>query len=64
MPDTFLYFAYGSNMLTKRLRAKDRAPSARAEGCCLVEKLPNLLHGIATVPYVREAILRTHLAPL
>ena len=28
--DTFLYFAYGSNMLTRRLRAPDRAPSAVA----------------------------------
>jgi len=25
----FLYFAYGSNMLTSRLKAEDRAPSAR-----------------------------------
>jgi gamma-glutamylcyclotransferase len=32
MADRFLYFAYGSNMLTRRLRAPDRAPSARAEG--------------------------------
>lgn len=30
MTDTFLYFAYGSNMLTRRLR--ERAPSARAIG--------------------------------
>jgi gamma-glutamylcyclotransferase len=29
-PDTFLYFAYGSNMLTRRLLG--RAPSARAVG--------------------------------
>jgi cation transport regulator ChaC len=27
---TFLYFAYGSNMCEQRLRAADRAPSARA----------------------------------
>ena len=26
--DTFHYFAYGSNMLTRRLKAEDRAPSA------------------------------------
>lgn len=26
--DTYLYFAYGSDMLTKRLQASDRAPSA------------------------------------
>jgi gamma-glutamylcyclotransferase len=26
---SFLYFAYGSNMLSRRLRAADRAPSAR-----------------------------------
>ncbi len=29
-PDSFLYFAYGSNMLTRRLR--ERTPSARAVG--------------------------------
>jgi gamma-glutamylcyclotransferase len=29
MADRFLYFAYGSNMLTRRLCAKDRAPSAQ-----------------------------------
>lgn len=28
----FRYFAYGSNMLSARLRAKDRAPSAQATG--------------------------------
>jgi hypothetical protein len=27
-PDTFLYFAYGSNMSPERLRAEDRTPSA------------------------------------
>src|SRR5574337_264602 len=27
---TFLYFAYGANMLTRRLQAVDRAPSAVA----------------------------------
>jgi hypothetical protein len=27
-PERFLYFAYGSNMLTRRLRAADRTPSA------------------------------------
>ena len=30
MSASFLYFAYGSNMLTRRLRAADRAPSAQA----------------------------------
>jgi gamma-glutamylcyclotransferase len=29
---TFIYFAYGSNMLSRRLRAPGRAPSARAVG--------------------------------
>jgi len=29
---TFMYFAYGSNMLSRRLRATDRTPSARAIG--------------------------------
>ncbi len=28
-PSTFLYFAYGSNLLTRRLQAATRAPSAR-----------------------------------
>lgn len=32
MDDRFLYFAYGSNMLTRRLRDAKRAPSAIAEG--------------------------------
>jgi gamma-glutamylcyclotransferase len=32
MADRFLYFAYGSNMLTRRLCAKDRAPSAQRVG--------------------------------
>lgn len=32
MDDRFLYFAYGSNMLTRRLRAARRAPSAVAIG--------------------------------
>lgn len=30
--NTFLYFAYGSNMLTARLQAPERCPSARARG--------------------------------
>jgi gamma-glutamylcyclotransferase len=30
--DTFLYFAYGSNMLTRRLTGAARAPSAVCEG--------------------------------
>ena len=29
---TFVYFAYGSNMLTRRLQAADRAPTARVIG--------------------------------
>jgi AIG2-like family len=32
MADRFLYFAYGSNMLTRRLRAPSRAPSAQVIG--------------------------------
>src|SRR5208282_3135763 len=35
MANRFLYFAYGSNMLTQRLRA--RAPSARVEGTGFLE---------------------------
>ena len=35
--NTIIYFAYGSNMLTRRLRAKDRAPSAHAIGVGFVE---------------------------
>jgi len=31
-PNTFLYFAYGSNMATRRLRAARRCPSAQAQG--------------------------------
>jgi len=30
--NTFVYFAYGSNMLERRLKAADRAPSARFTG--------------------------------
>lgn len=37
MPDHFRYFAYGSNMLSRRLRAPERAPSAQAEGIGYVE---------------------------
>jgi gamma-glutamylcyclotransferase len=32
MNERFLHFAYGSNMLTRRLAAADRAPSAKAKG--------------------------------
>lgn len=32
----FLYFAYGSNMLTRRLAAQERAPSARFRSCGFV----------------------------
>src|SRR3990167_6529353 len=32
VPTTFKYFAYGSNMLTRRLRAKKQAPSAKPIG--------------------------------
>ena len=35
--NTFLYFAYGSNMLTRRLTARRRTPSARFEGIGYVE---------------------------
>jgi gamma-glutamylcyclotransferase len=38
MASTFLYFAYGSNMLTRRLRAPNRAPSAALEGIGFVER--------------------------
>lgn len=34
---TFKYFGYGSNMLTRRLTATDRAPSAKAIGVGYVE---------------------------
>lgn len=34
---TYKYFAYGSNMLTRRLTAADRAPSARPIGIGYVE---------------------------
>jgi hypothetical protein len=34
-PDSFLYFAYGSNMLTRRLKA--RTPSATAQGTAFVD---------------------------
>jgi gamma-glutamylcyclotransferase len=34
--DTFKYFAYGSNMLTERLRAPSRCPSAKAIGIAVV----------------------------
>jgi len=37
MPATYQYFAYGSNMLTRRLTAADRAPSARPIGIGYVE---------------------------
>lgn len=30
--NTFLYFAYGSNMLTSRIRSADRCPTARTVG--------------------------------
>jgi gamma-glutamylcyclotransferase len=32
LPGTFLYFAYGSNMFTRRLTAPSRTPSALPEG--------------------------------
>jgi cation transport regulator ChaC len=32
MPDHFLCFAYGSNMLNRRIQAADRAPSAQSQG--------------------------------
>src|SRR5688572_25374623 len=37
MPKTFLYFAYGSNMLTRRLTAPKRAPSAVTIGTGFVQ---------------------------
>lgn len=36
-PTTYKYFAYGSNMLTRRLTAADRAPSAKPVGIGYVE---------------------------
>lgn len=36
-PTTFQYFAYGSNMFTRRLTAADRAPSAKPVGIGYVE---------------------------
>jgi len=36
-PATFTYFAYGSNMLTRRLTAKSRAPSAKRVATGFVE---------------------------
>src|SRR5437773_1939720 len=36
-PTTFQYFAYGSNMLTRRLSAADRAPSAKRIGIGYLE---------------------------
>ena len=36
-PTTFQYFAYGSNMLTRRLTAANRAPSAKPIGIGYVE---------------------------
>jgi len=36
-PATFTYFAYGSNMLTRRLTAKARAPSAKRVATGFVE---------------------------
>jgi len=36
-PITYKYFAYGSNMLTRRLTTADRAPSARPIGIGYVE---------------------------
>lgn len=37
IPTTFKYFAYGSNMLTRRLTAKSRAPSAKVVGTGYIE---------------------------
>lgn len=36
-PATFTYFAYGSNMLTRRLTASDRAPSAKRVATGFIE---------------------------
>lgn len=36
-PETFRYFAYGSNMLERRLLAAERAPSAKSIGIGYVE---------------------------
>ena len=37
-PERFVYFGYGSNMLTRRLTDPKRAPSARALGVGYVDK--------------------------
>lgn len=37
MTDSFLYFAYGSNMLSRRLKARERTPSAQVIGAGFVE---------------------------
>ncbi|MDE0488299.1 MAG: gamma-glutamylcyclotransferase [Gammaproteobacteria bacterium] len=34
---TFYYFAYGSNMLTERLKARNRCPGATVCGCAFAE---------------------------
>ena len=34
---TFYYFAYGSNMLTERLKANNRCPGAKVCGCAVAE---------------------------
>jgi hypothetical protein len=37
MAESFLYFAYGSNMFTGRLKARNRAPSATALGTAFAD---------------------------
>lgn len=39
MPDTFLYFAYGSNMLTRRLRARTPSATVIETGCVVGYRL-------------------------
>ncbi len=44
---TFIYFSYGSNMLERRLKAADRAPSARSIGTGFVAKRRLTFHKIS-----------------
>ncbi len=58
---TFLYFAYGSNMSERRLRAKNRAPSAKVVGtgmlkdyCLTFRKLSKDGSGKCTIEYCKS----------
>lgn len=45
--ETFRYFAYGSNMLTRRLTAANRAPSAKPLGIGYLEGLRLTFHKVS-----------------